>query len=50
MKPSTHMIYLDGFSSWPIRPEARDALIEALSLPGGIAKLFGPAELAIRCA
>lgn len=34
MKASTHMIYLDGFSSWPIRPEARDTMIEALSLPG----------------
>ena len=34
MKASTHMIYLDGFSSWPIRPEAKATLIKALSLPG----------------
>ena len=34
MKDSKRMIYLDGFSSWPMRPQARDALVDALSLPG----------------
>ncbi len=28
------MYYLDGLASWPMRPEAKDALIEALSQPG----------------
>ena len=28
------MYYLDGLASWPMRPEAKDALIEALAQPG----------------
>ncbi|WP_209599735.1 aminotransferase class V-fold PLP-dependent enzyme [Ruegeria sp. HKCCSA071] len=28
------MLYLDGLSSWPMRPEARDTLLEALAQPG----------------
>ncbi len=28
------MLYLDGLSSWPMRPEAKDTLLEALAQPG----------------
>ena len=28
------MIYLDGLASWPMRPEAKEVLIEALAQPG----------------
>ena len=28
------MYYLDGLASWPMRPEAKDVLIEALAQPG----------------
>ena len=28
------MIYIDGLSSWPMRPEAQAALVEALAQPG----------------
>lgn len=28
------MLYFDGFSSWPMRPEARESFLEALAQPG----------------
>lgn len=28
------MIYLDGLASWPMRPEAKEVLVEALAYPG----------------
>ena len=28
------MIYLDGLASWPMRPEAKEVLVEALAQPG----------------
>ncbi|UKV13309.1 cysteine desulfurase [Thalassospiraceae bacterium SW-3-3] len=28
------MIYLDGLASWPLRPEAKEVLVEALAQPG----------------
>jgi cysteine desulfurase len=41
-----HAIYLDGFATLPLAPEARHALVEALSLTGNAASPHGAGEQA----
>lgn len=47
--PAAPMIYLDGFATLPLAPEAREAMLRAWSTPGNAGSPHAAGEQAARC-